>query len=103
MDDHEVLQHLLNIEKEASGLVKDAQAEADKRISEGEKQNRSLYEEAYSREVKSLEEHYAQNLAAVRDDYQKQLKAYRESLKTVELNMEKFSSLAEKLLIIKEA
>ena len=98
MDDHEVLQHLLNLEKEASALVNDAQVEADRRISEGEKQNRALYEDVYAREVESLEGHCAENLAVVREDYRKQLEVYRESLKTMPIDMKTFSILAEKLL-----
>ena len=102
MDDHEVLQHLLKLDAEAGALVNDAQAEADRRISGGEKQNRLLYEEAYARELESLESHYVQNIAAVREDYRKQLEVYRESLKTMSINTENFSSLAERLLIIRE-
>jgi vacuolar-type H+-ATPase subunit H len=103
MDDHEVLQHLLGLEQEASALVDDAAAEADRRVSEGEKQNRVRYEDAYARDVESLEAHYTQNIANAREDYRKQLEAYRESLKTMPLDTEAFSSLAEKLLICKEA
>ena len=103
MDDHEVLQHLINLEKKASALVNDAQAEADRRISEGEKKNRSLYEDAYAGELESLENHYAQSISAIKDDYSKQLEAYRESLKTMPLNTENFFHLAEKFMIIKEA
>jgi F0F1-type ATP synthase membrane subunit b/b' len=40
-EDKDVLQHLLHLEAEASALVDDAQAEADRRVSEGEKQNRA--------------------------------------------------------------
>ena len=103
MDDHEVLQHLINLEKEAGALVNDAQAEADRRVSEGEKNSRFLYEDAYAREVESLENHYMQSITAIKNDYSKQLEAYRESLKAMSLNMENFSHLAEKLMIIKEA
>jgi vacuolar-type H+-ATPase subunit H len=103
MDDQEILKHLLNLESEARALVDDAQAEADRRVSEGERQNRALYEEAYAREVESLEDHYTKNLAEVKEDYRKQLEAYRETLKAIPHNMEDFSSLAEKLLFYKEA
>ena len=103
MDDHEILQHLLNLESEARTLVDDAQAEADRRISEGEKQNRALYEEAYAREVESLESRYFQNLAEIKEDYRKQLEAYRETLKAVPRDMEGFSLLAEKLMFFREA
>ena len=98
MDDHEVLQHLLNLESKAAGLVNDAQAEADRRVSEGEKQNRAHYDEVYSVEAAELEASYAQNIARVKKDYSTQLQEYQESLKSIPLDRAAFSSLAEKLL-----
>ena len=102
MDDHEVLQHLLNLDAEAAALVNDAQTEADKRVAEGEKQNRSRYDEVYARDVESLEASYSQNIAAVKENYRKQLDVFRKSLETMPVDMNAFSSLAEKLLGLKE-
>ena len=99
MDDQEILQHLLNLESEAATLLTDAQTEADRRTSEGEKANRSRHDEAYAREVESLELDYAQKLFLVKENYQKQLDEYRESLKSIALNIEAFSSLAEDFLL----
>jgi len=101
MDDQKVLQHLLDLEAQAAALVDDAQREADRRISEGEKQNRSDYDEIYSREVQALEESYNKKLAVIKEDYQKQMDACRESLKVMSLNTAGFSSLVEKYLLDK--
>ena len=100
MDDHEILQQLLSMEKEASLLAYEAQEEADRRIAEGEKQNRLRYEESYAEEVESLENGYAVNFAAVRENYRQQLELYRESLKTQPLDMKAFSTLAKKFLFV---
>ena len=99
MDDHKVLQHLLDMEAEAAALVNNAQMEADRKISEGEKQNRAQYDEAYAREARILEEFLARNLADVKENYQKQLDAYREGLESMPVDMKAFSLLAEKFLI----
>ena len=98
MDDYEVLQHLLSLENQAADLVDDAQAEADRRVSEGERKNRIQSEEIYTREVEVLEAAYIRCIADVRENYRKQLDAYRGNLKTQQVNMESFSTLAEKLL-----
>jgi len=98
MDEHEVLQQLLDLESKAAGLVNDAQAEADRRISEGEKQNRAQYDSIYSAEVAELEASYIKNIAAVKEDYRTQLDEYQENLKAIPLDKTSFSSLAEKLL-----
>jgi len=102
MDDHEVLEHLLNLEAEAAALVNDARTEADRSISEVEKQNRSRYDDIYAKEVAALEEKFAQDLTAFKDNYRKQLEEYRDSLKAQPQNMAAFSSLAEKYLFLKE-
>jgi len=98
MDDHEILQHLLSLENEAAALVDDAQAEADRRVSEGEKINRSRYDENYAREVETLEVAYSQKIAAVKEGYRKLLEEYGNNLKTIPLNPEAFSSLIDKFL-----
>ena len=97
MDDHEILQHLLNLEADAAALVNDAQAEADRRVSEGEKQNRTRYDDVYAGEVAVLEEQYVKALAAIKENYRKQLDEYREDLKKMTQNTGAFSLLAEDL------
>ena len=98
MDDHKILQHLLNLENEAAALVNDAQAEADRRVVEGETQNRARHDEVYAKEVEVLELAYAQNLASIKENYSRQLEDYRETLINVSLDAAAFSSLAEKQL-----
>jgi len=98
MDEHDVLQHLLNLEAQAADLVNDAQAESERRISEGEHHNSARYEEVYAREVQTLEESYAKNLIAVKEGYREQLELYRESLSVMPIDMGAFSSLAEEYL-----
>ena len=102
MEDHDVLQHLLNLDAKAAALVNDAQAEADRRIAEGEKQNRVRYDEIYTREAEALEASFTRNIAEVKEDYRKQLDLYREHLVTMPQNISAFSSLAEKLMLIRE-
>ena len=98
MENHEILQRLLEIEDKAATLVDDAQAEADRRISEGEKQNRARYDEQYAREVAALEDTFSVDIAKAREDYQRQLEEYHDSLKAQPLDTRAFFLLAEKLL-----
>ena len=98
MDDHEVIKHLLNIESEAAALVRDAQAEADRRISGEENQNRVRHDEIYAEEAAVLEASYANEINAARENYRKQLEDYRISLTTMPLNLDAFSLLAKKFL-----
>jgi 4-alpha-glucanotransferase len=97
--DGNVLRHLLDLETKAAALVDDAQAEADRRVAEGEKLSRARYDEVYSAEVAALEAAYTAEIAAVKADYQQQLDAYREGLKAMPSDQAAFSALAEQFLI----
>jgi F0F1-type ATP synthase membrane subunit b/b' len=93
----DVLQHLLQVESQASGLVDEAQAEADRRVAESEKENRARYDERYSREAAKLNGAYETAVLAVKEDYTRQLDAYRESLSAMPVDRAAFSALAERL------
>jgi hypothetical protein len=97
--DRNVLRHLLELETKAAALVDDAQAEADRRVAEGEKRSRARYDEAYAAEVAALEAAYTAEIAAVKADYKRQLDTYREGLKAMPVNRGAFSALAERFLI----
>jgi hypothetical protein len=99
MDEHDILRHLLQVEADAAALVDDAQAEADRRLAEGEKRNRSLYDERYGRETGELEAGYGKEIAGVKEDYQKRLDAYRESLNAITVHRDRFNALADNLFM----
>lgn len=100
MDEHDVLQHLLDLENKAAALVNNAQARAEQKVSEGERKDRLRYDETYAHEVEALEASYSKEVAAEKENYRTQLEAYRESLKTQPADIEAFSSLTEKFLIL---
>jgi vacuolar-type H+-ATPase subunit H len=97
-EDKDILHHLLHLEAEASALVDGAQAEADRRVSEGENRNRIRHDEVYAAEVAKLEASYNGEINAVREDYKKQLDSYRNSLTSMPLDHAAFSALAGKFL-----
>jgi ethanolamine utilization cobalamin adenosyltransferase len=99
MDEQDVLRHLLDVESRASVLVDDAQAEADRRIAESEKQYRARYDEEYGREAAELESRYEGDLGAVKEHYKQQLDAYRNSLAAIPVYRGDFASRVEKLLL----
>ncbi|MDR3248859.1 MAG: hypothetical protein LBT39_08730 [Treponema sp.] len=93
-----VLGHLLKIEAEAADLVDDAQAEADRRVAESEKQNRSRYDEEYGKQAEELDRSFEEEVTRIRVDYQNQLEAYRKSLDAIPVNQSRFSALMDELL-----
>jgi len=103
MENHEILQRLLEIESKAATLVDDAQAEADRRVASAEKQHRARYDEQYAREVAALEEAFSRDIALAREDYRRQLEEYHNSLKSQPPDTRAFFLLAEKLLVSGES
>jgi vacuolar-type H+-ATPase subunit H len=100
MDEQEALRHLLQVEAEAAALMDDAQAEADKRLAEGEARNRQLYDERYGKAVAELDIGYEKELALVKGRYEEELNAYRKGLETIIVHDERFLALARKLLAV---
>ena len=98
MDDEEVLGHLLKIESEAAALVNDAQAEADRRVAGGEKQNRAGYEERYRVEAERLEAEFKKSKELIKEQYHKELDAYREKLTSLETDMTAFSAMLDRFV-----
>jgi regulator of protease activity HflC (stomatin/prohibitin superfamily) len=93
-----VLNHLLKVESQASILVDEAQAEADRRVAENEKDSRTRYDERYSLEAAERNGEYEKAVLEVQEDYRRQLEAYRETLAAMPVHADAFSRLADSLL-----
>jgi hypothetical protein len=93
-----ILGHLLKIEADAASLVDDAQAEADRRVAESERQSRSHYDEEYARKAEELDRVFEEEIARIRADYREQLEAYRKGLDAIPVDQGRFSALMDELL-----
>jgi len=99
MDNNEVLDHLLKIEAEAAALVNEAQAEADKRITEAEKQNRAAYDKRFIEENQRLEKGFLQSKELAREQFNKELETYKEKISSIPVDNDRFSSLLDTLVL----
>jgi len=98
MDNDEILGHLLKIESEAAALVNDAQAEADKRVLEAEKQNHAVYEERYHREGERLENEFQALKEKIRQQYQTELESYSNKITSLHVDVNRFSALLDRFV-----
>jgi len=99
MDNKEVIDHLLKIESDAAALVNDAQAEADKRITEAEKQNRAAYDKRFREESERLEKSFLESKELARQDFNKELETYKDRISSVHVNNDRFSALLDSLVL----
>ncbi len=99
MDESDILQHLLRVEQEATGLAVEAQIEADRRIAENERLSREKYQSIYSLRVGELDAEFSNRSNSVRLEYQSSLDAFRIELERKPLHPQDFTRTAEEFLI----
>lgn len=97
MNDADVLDHLLAIEAKASALINDAQVEADKKITEAEKQNRASYESNYRKGVAVLDAEYRQLVSDTQERSRNELAGFREMMDAIKIDTSRFSAVLESL------
>ena len=94
----DAINHLLEVEKNASALINDAAQEVDCRLSEARVKYNSEYKARYDQIAASLEAEYQTNHNSIAEKYQKEIDSYKESLEAKAQDYEAFSSLLDKLI-----
>ncbi|HRS03592.1 MAG: hypothetical protein ACOZCE_09550 [Spirochaetota bacterium] len=98
MDEQDVLQHLLDIENQASYLVQEAQKEADRRIAEQEKISRETYEKSYKAKSQEFEQQYQNTVAQAKKNYADLLQTYKQEIEGQPVQYQAFNDLMHQLL-----
>ena len=93
----DAINHLLEVEKNASALINDAAQEAERRLSQARAKYNSEYKTRYDEVALKLENEYQINHQKIAEKYQKEIETYKESLAAKPQNTEAFSSLLDKL------
>lgn len=94
-----VISHLLNVEAQASDLVKEAQDEADKRLSSAHTKADAEFKEKFSRAVAELEKNYSARLSSIDENHNKMLEEYKSSVINTEQNKDDFNLFLKQVLI----
>lgn len=94
----DVINHLIEVEKEASVLIDEAGIEAEKRLSEARAKYNAEYKIKYDSVVETLEKDYQKKLEELNENHIKEIEAYKTSLETKNQNSKEFKELLDKLL-----
>ena len=94
----DAINHLLEVEKNASALINDAAMEADRRLSQARAKYNSEYKARYDDVAAKLEAEYQADHKSLEEKYNKDLETYKESLAAKPQNAEAFSSLLDSLI-----
>ncbi len=94
-----VISHLLNVEAQASDLVKEAQDEANKRMSSVRAKADAEFKEKFDRIVAGLEKNYNEQVSAIDENHKKSLEEYKSSVENTEQDKDNFNVFLKKLLV----
>jgi regulator of protease activity HflC (stomatin/prohibitin superfamily) len=93
-----VIGHLLDVEKDASVLVSDAQSEAAKRLAAARAQADIEYKKQYDQLISRLEIEYQQKTAAVTQTHADALNTYKEKAEKTVRDTVSFGKLLDSLM-----
>lgn len=93
-----VISHLLNVEAQASDLVKEAQDEANKRISSVRAKANAEFKEEFDKIVVEHEKKYNDKISSVNENHKKTLEEYKSSVEHAEQDKDNFDVFLRKVL-----
>ena len=95
-----VINHLLDVEKRASGLTSDAQAEADKRIAAYRAEAESDYKKQHDEISAQFESDYQAQTKAIDEKHAEEIAAYRSEIQNTTQDTGAFNKLLDTLLAV---
>ena len=93
-----VISHLLKVESEASLLVKEAQTEANKRLSEARCNADSQFKTQFQKIQSNLEAEYNDKSQHLTENHKKKFDEFKSSIEQTEQSVDSFNSFLEKVL-----
>lgn len=97
-EEMDVIQHLLEIERQASEILVHAQEDADKKIAETRAQTEVEFKEKFSAFLKDLDKQDENARQVVKNQHEKDFLAFKDSLTSTKKDFDSFNSLFEKLI-----
>lgn len=97
--DLNVITHLLKVESEASSLIKDAQEEANKRISDARSEADAEYKKKFEKLVNSLDKDYQEKILQIETDNKNELDEFKQKIQSTERNTSSFKSFVQKVMV----
>lgn len=95
-----VINHLLDVEHQASEMISGAQSEADKRISSFRAQAETEYKKQYDAIIAGFEADYKKQTEEIDSKHKKTVEQYKSDIQNTAQNKEAFSSLLDTILAV---
>ncbi|MBQ6780208.1 MAG: hypothetical protein IJP62_03135 [Treponema sp.] len=94
----DIISHLLDMERNASEVLNQAQSEAEKRISAAKSRADQQFKAQYEKIVADEESRFASETSAVSQKYDADISAYKERLAASNKDIPSFNALLDTLL-----
>ena len=94
----DIIEHLLEVERESSQMILDARLEADKIIAESRARAETSFKEQYDSILKNLEQKEASAKEEISKRHEAQFSEYKQGLDAAEKDEKAFRSLLDTLL-----
>ncbi len=94
-----VISYLLNVEAEASDLVKEAQEEANRKLFSVRAKADAEFKEKFEKSVAELDKKYNEKINSITEEHKKTLEDYKTSVEQTEQDKTAFNDLLEKILL----
>lgn len=94
----EIINHLLEVERQSSQLLDEAAQEAEKTVSSAMAQADSIFNSRYTEFSSNLEKKYLKDTEELEKECEKQLADYRQNIASVKRDVPAFNDCLEKLL-----
>lgn len=93
-----VINHLLNVEKNAAVLIDNALKEAENRTSQARNQSNTQFKEKYDSFVADMEAEYNKTVQLKKDEHEKELQSFKDNLQNQKINNSEFNKVLDGLL-----
>lgn len=94
----DIINNLLEIEKDAASLINNAQIEAQKRVSDAKNKYNTEYKQKYDDIVFQLEKEYDSEIEKINKEYDDSISSFKNKLEEKQKNTNAFNSLLDKIL-----
>jgi vacuolar-type H+-ATPase subunit H len=95
-----VINHLLDVEHQASEMISGAQGEADKRISSFRAQAETEYKKQYDDIIAGFEAGYKKHTEEIDSKHKKTVEQYKSDIQNTAQNKEAFGKLLDTILAV---
>jgi vacuolar-type H+-ATPase subunit H len=102
MTEVDVIVHLLEQEEKTSGMVRDAQVEGDRRISQARVRAEAEYLKHYDAALQDLETDYAERKEQIADEFHQKAMEYRVRLDGQQQDFARFNKMLDTLFFPKD-